>query len=371
MTTGAACGGGSALSHALPALIRCAVVSYAPLIGVDESGLICAQGGFRIDPSKPADCAVVTHAHIDHACRGSRLYVAARSCVPVLRARLGKGIRVQPLEYGERTRLGEVWVSLHPAGHVLGSAQVRVEGGGRVWVVTGDFKRDADPSCEPFELVPCDTLITEGTFGLPQYSWEPAAAVVQEIRLWWEGAPERPSLLFCYALGKTQRVLAELARLAEPAPPVPQAPAASPSQPPDRPVYLHGEAVRITEVYRRAGIRMVPAMPLSSAPGGRSLGGALVIAPPSAPYMRRSRRLRDAQTAFVSGWMQSQARRARYDRGFALSDHADWAQLVATVRESGARTVYVTHGESRTLAAHLRDSLGIEAHPLTTLGPSN
>ncbi len=326
-------------------------MSGTALIRVDESGLVCGAGGFHVDPSRAVDCAIVTHAHADHACRGSRLYIAARSGAPVLRARLGKGIRVRAADYGERIRLGDAWVSLHPAGHVLGSAQVRVEAGGRVWVVTGDFKRDADPSCEPFEPVPCDTLITEATFGLPEYRWEPAAQVVEAIHRWWLGAPDRPSLLFCYAFGKTQRVLAELALRT------------------DRRVYIHHRAVRITEIYRRAGIRMLPAVPIASVPRGESLRGELVIAPPSAEGLRRTRRFRDAQTGFVSGWMQGGARDARYDRGFALSDHADWPQLVATVRESGARTVYVTHGESLALARHLRQSLGIEALPLTALAP--
>jgi len=333
--------------HGLPCYAR--PVIEAPLISVGESGMRCDRGGFHVDPSRPVDCAVVTHAHIDHARRGSRLYVAARSCVPVLRARLGRRIRVQALDYGERVRLGDVWVSLHPAGHVLGSAQVRVERGAEVWVFTGDFKRDADPSCEPFEIVRCDTLITEATFGMPEYRWEPAGRVVEAIRLWWHSAPERPSVLFCYAFGKTQRVLAELARLTE------------------RTVYLHADAVRITEIYRRAGVRMVPTAPISAVPKGQPRRGDLVIAPPSASGTRWMRRFHDAQTGFVSGWMHAGGGQGRYDRGFALSDHADWPQLVETVRESGARCVYVTHGEGREFTRHLRESLGVEAHPLSRL----
>lgn len=320
-----------------------------PLLRLDGSGLRCDAGGFHVDPSKAVERAIITHAHSDHARRGCRRYVASRSGAAILRARLGDNIRLQPLEFGEPLDLEGVRVSLHPAGHVLGSAQVRVEAGGQVWVVTGDFKRDEDPSCEPFELVRCDTLVTEATFGLPEYRWQPAAEVVEAIHSWWMGAPRRPSLLFCYAFGKTQRVLAELARLT------------------DRAVYLHADAVRVTEICRAAGIRMAPTVPLASVPKGQPLRGELVIAPPSARDTRWMRRLDDAQTALVSGWMQGGVGGRGYDRGFPLSDHADWPQLVATVRESGARTVYVTHGESLTLARHLRESLGVDARPLTAL----
>ncbi len=321
------------------------------LLRVDDCGLRCEDGGFYVDPSRPVDCAIVTHAHSDHARRGCGRYIGSRSGAPILRSRLGRKIRMQPLEFGETAQLGGVSVSLHPAGHVLGSAQVRIEAGGQVWVVTGDFKRDADPSCEPFEVVPCDTLVTEATFGLPGYRWEPVAQVVQAILEWWLEAPRQASILFCYAFGKTQRVLAELARLT------------------DRPVYLHTDAVRVTEIYRKAGIPMAPTVPLATVPKGRPLGGELIIAPPSACGTRWMRRFPGARTGFVSGWMQGGAGSGRYDRGFALSDHADWAQLVATARECGARRVYVTHGESATLARHLREALGIEAWPLAALSP--
>ncbi len=321
-----------------------------PLLRLDDCGLRCEAGAFHVDPSRAVERAIITHAHTDHARRGCRHYIGSRSGAPILKARLGGNIRLQTLEFGAAAQLGEVSVSLHPAGHVLGSAQVRVEAGGQVWVVTGDFKRDADPSCEPFELVGCDTLITEATFGLPEYRWQPAAQVVEAIHEWWTGAPQRASVLFCYAFGKTQRVLAELARFT------------------DRPVYLHADAARITDLYRAAGISMVATVSLASVPKGRPLRGELIIAPPSTRETRWMRRLGDAQTGFVSGWMQRGAAGRPYDRGFALSDHADWPQLVATVRESGARTVYVTHGESETLARHLRDALRIDARPLLALG---
>jgi putative mRNA 3-end processing factor len=325
-------------------------MASAPLIRLDETGLVCDPGGFRIDPDGAADCAVVTHAHADHARRGAALYIASSTCAPLLRARLGKRARVRAIPFGEAVTLGDTRVSLHPAGHVLGSAQVRVERGGEVWVVTGDFKRDADPSCEPFELVRCDTLITEATFGAPGFAWQPASAVMRQIMDWWLGAPDRASVLFCYALGKTQRVLAELAGLTE------------------RTVYLHPGAMRMTEIYRRAGIRLAAtARAAAAGPAGPGCRGDLLIAPPAALGTRWMSRLRDPQTAFVSGWMADGRPPGRYDRGFALSDHADWAQLAGTVGETGARSVYVMHGDSAPLARRLRDELGIEAQPVEAL----
>ena len=319
------------------------------LLRIDDCGLRCDAGAFHVDPARSVDCAIVTHAHIDHARRGCGCYVVSRSGAPIMRARLGRKIRMLPLEYGEAARLGGVSVSLHPAGHVLGSAQVRIESEGRVWVVTGDFKRDGDPSCEPFEVVKCDTLVTEATFGLPVYRWEPVAAVVEAIRAWWLGAPQRASILFCYAFGKTQRVLAELARLG------------------DRPVYLHADAVRVTEVYRRAGItdgadRARGIGGEGAASAGRAHHRAAVGArdPLDAPFSRRA----DGLCLRVDAGRRP---RGTLRAGFALSDHADWQQLVATVRETGARRVYVTHGESVTLARHLREALGIEAWPLAML----
>jgi putative mRNA 3-end processing factor len=177
-------------------------------------------------------------------------------------------------------------------------------------------------------------------------------AIVAAIREWWLAAPQRASILFCYALGKTQRVLAELARLEA------------------RPVYLHADALKVTDVYRRAGVRMVPTINVATVPKGQPLAGELIIAPPTAAGTRWMRRFPDAQTAFVSGWMQDASRKGPYDRGFALSDHADWLQLVATVRESRARVVYVTHGECLTFARHLREALGIDARPLVPASPA-
>ena len=184
-------------------------------VTLTERGLYCAAGDFYIDPLEGVDLAILTHAHADHARRGSRRYIASKQSERILRLRLGEDIELQSLEYGEQIQIGEALVSLHPAGHVLGSAQVRIEALGRVWVISGDYKRDADPTCVPFEPVRCDVFVTEATFALPVYSWQPTVDIAEDLVRWWRGAPERPSLVFGYAFGKAQRLLAEIGKLTD------------------------------------------------------------------------------------------------------------------------------------------------------------
>ena len=325
----------------------------AALVRPTPAGLYCEAGDFHIDPWRPVPRAVIPHAHADHARRGSGRYLAAASCVPLLRARLGEDIEVAGLAWGEVVRLGGARVSLHPAGHVLGSAQVRIEHGGETWVVTGDFKRDPDPTCEPFEAVRCDTLVTEATFALPVYRWPEPATVAAAIHGWWEEnrAAGRPSLLGCYALGKAQRVLAELARFS------------------DRPVYAHGAVLPIVDIYRAAGVRMLPVLPVEPRRRRSDWRGDLVIAPPAALGSPWARRFAGASTGFCSGWMRIRGARRRrgYDRGFVLSDHADWPSLVRTVAECGATRVLTTHGQDAAFVRFLNEEAGVRAETLDTL----
>jgi putative mRNA 3-end processing factor len=321
------------------------------LITVLPQGLYCQQGGFFIDPWQPVDLALITHAHSDHARSGSSHYIASKISQGILQKRLGEAISLRGVEYGEPVKLGNTWVSFHSAGHVLGSAQVRVECGDEVWVVSGDYKRDGDPTCAPFEVVPCDSFITEATFGLPIYRWQSGADTCRQIYDWWQSDPERPSLLFCYAFGKAQRILAELGQLS------------------DRPVYLHGAIQVLTEVYRKAGVQMIPTLPASEMPRNHKFNGDLILAPPSAHRSPWMKRFAQPQTAFASGWMAVRGARRRrgYECGFVLSDHADWQSLVNTVLQTGAKTVYVTHGQTDTLSRYLRETHGLNALPLKTL----
>ncbi|MGC6483632.1 MAG: ligase-associated DNA damage response exonuclease [Synechococcus sp.] len=316
-------------------------------------GLYCPAADAWIDPHRPVPRALITHAHADHARPGCGDYWATAASEGILRQRLGQGIRLHPLHYGQQQRLGDALVSFHSAGHVLGSAQIRLEVNGAVWVVTGDYKRCPDPSCDPFEPVPCDVLITEATFALPIYRWRDGSSLARSIQTWWHDDRSRPSLLFCYAFGKAQRVLAELAAIGV-----------------DDEVLLHGAVETVTRHYREAGIPMVPSRPVSAIPRGESLAGRLVLAPPSAHRSPWMRRFPAPQTAFASGWMAVRGARRRkgYERGFVLSDHTDWQGLIRTVKESRAKQVYVTHGQNDVLARYLTEVEGIRAAPLAALG---
>lgn len=320
------------------------------LIQLRPEGLYCPAGDFHIDPWRPVKRAVITHGHGDHARGGMGAYHTSRAGLPILRWRLGEQDYAVH-EDGEAFRLGDARVSLHPAGHVLGSVQVRVEVDGEVWVASGDYKRQHDPTCAPFEVVPCDTFITEATFGLPIYRWPSTADVAADIVAWRAHCAERgeAAVLFCYALGKAQRVLAELAAHT------------------GEPALLHGAVAAGVEVYRQAGIPMLETLPVSETQKGADLAGKLVIAPPSAagsPWMRRFRR---AQQGFASGWMRIRGNRRRrnYDRGFVVSDHADWPDLMRTVRETGARRVIATHGNTDAIIRALNED-GIAAEAFRT-----
>lgn len=311
------------------------------LLEMTAEGLYCPAGRFHVDPIRAVPCAVVTHAHADHARSGCGIYHASIPSVPLLKKRLDARADVHPLAWGEVVRFGPVSVSLHPAGHILGSAQVRVELGGEVWVVSGDYKREGDPTCRPFDPVACDTLITEATFALPIYRWPPVPDTVAAILEWWGENAEagRASLIHCYALGKAQRLLAEIGAHT------------------DRTVYIHTAIDELTSIYRASGVRMPPTGRISREPNGRSFAGELILAPPSARRGRWARRLGEHQSAFLSGWMllRGPRRRAGYERGFVLSDHADWPALVRTACETGAKRVLTHHGYADVLARYLSE----------------
>jgi putative mRNA 3-end processing factor len=308
-------------------------------------GLFCAAGGFYIDPWHPVERAVITHAHGDHARPGSASYLCAAPSEGLLKRRLGAGARIECLPYGRRQTIGDAMLSFHPAGHVLGSAQVRLEHAGShdgVWVVAGDYKRAADPTCAEFEPVACDTFVTESTFGLPIYRWDPTEAVMTDVHRWWDQnrANGITSVLFCYTIGKAERLLAELARLT------------------DRHVFVHGMMLPMIEAYRDAGVHsMLPVRAATDQPRGTSFAGELVLAPLSArgtPWMRR---LGQHSDAFASGLMRVRGvrRQRAFDRGFVLSDHADWPALLRTVAETGARRVLATHGHAEPLSRYLAE----------------
>ena len=268
----------------------------------------------------------------------------------MLRARLGKSIEVRTFVYGERFTLGSLSVSFHPAGHILGSSQVRVESEGEVWVASGDYKRESDPSCVPFEVVPCDVFVTEATFGAPSYAWGTPREHGRAIAEWWQANAHAGfnSLLFGYSLGKAQRILAELYAHAE------------------KPVYIHSSMLELTECYRAEGVVLAETRDLDESPP--VLRGELILAPPSVLKTELKERIAPFRSAFASGWMQNKGAphlTRAYDTGFVISDHADWNALVQTALETGARRVFVQH-RNGALVRELRKR-GIDAHPVEAL----
>jgi putative mRNA 3-end processing factor len=321
------------------------------LLRTTDHGLYCEAGGFHVDPWLPVDRAVITHAHGDHARWGSRSYLAARPGERVLRTRLGPDAHITTVEYGETVDMNGVRVSLHPAGHILGSAQVRVEHRGEVWVASGDYKTESDPTCTPFEAVRCHTFVTESTFGLPIFRWTPQALAFRDIRAWWRANREagRASIIFAYALGKAQRVLAGLLDADE------------------GPIFTHGAVERLNEDYRGTGVALPRTTHAASQPRGYDWAGALIVAPPSAGGSPWLRRFGAASTAFASGWMRIRGTRRRrsVDRGFVLSDHVDWPALLGAIAATGAEHVLVTHGYREPLARWLNEH-GIDARAVAS-----
>ena len=311
------------------------------MLTLNSRGLYCAPGDFFIDPWEPVDRALITHAHGDHARWGSARYLAVREGERVLRTRLGANAAIDFVDYGETVTIGDVRVSFHPAGHILGSAQVRIEHRGEVWVVSSDYKTDPDPTCTPFEPVRCHTFVTESTFGLPIYRWCPQREVFDEIVSWWSAnaAAGRASVLFGWALGKTQRVLAGLLDASV------------------GPIYTHGAVERLVRDYRESGIALPPTVHAASMPLKHDFAGALVVAPPSAAGSTWMRRFGEVSTGFASGWMQVRGTRRRraVDRGFVLSDHVDWPSLLAAIDATDAERVWVTHGFREPVVRWLRE----------------
>ncbi len=311
-----------------------------PLILNTERGLYCPRGDFYIDAWGAVPRTIVTHAHADHARPGSDRYLATADGVHVLQKRMGPDAVINPIAYGESVDLNGVRVSLHPAGHLLGSAQVRLEYQGRVWVITGDYKRQADPTCKPFELVRCHTLVTECTFGLPIFRWKDPADIIAQVNAWWRGnvAEGRNSILLAYSLGKAQRLLASI-------------------DPSIGPILLHGAVMGMVEAYRQSGVALPPTEHASVENAKKYRGKALVICPSSASGSPWIRKFSPLSIGVASGWMQVRGfrRRGGVDRGFVLSDHVDWPSLLQTIDETGAEDLIVTHGYTQPLSRYLKE----------------
>jgi putative mRNA 3-end processing factor len=333
----------------------------APLLEVAPGGLECRAGGFYVDPWEPVPLALVTHAHLDRLVAGCGRILTAEPGVPLVRLALGPDdasqravaspvTQIEGVPYGERRTLGAVTVSFHPSGHVLGGAQVRIEHEGEVWVVAGDWKRARDPTCAPFELVPADVLLTEANYALPIFRWPAPEAVVESILAWWEQNAEqkRSSLVYASSPGTAEQLLALVAERR------------------DRPVLIHPSLEPVLACYRAAGVKL-PETNVASAGKRRAVAGELAIAPPSARGTPWARAFSKGETALAAGSVRVRGvkKRRGFDRGFVLSEHADWPALLETIVATGARRVLGTHGRSHVLVRALREK-GIAADALET-----
>ena len=323
-------------------------MSIGNLVKLTDKGLYCPIGDFYVDPWKPVEKAVVTHAHADHSYPGNSSYLVPKRGERISRIRLGDHAKIETAEYGETVDVGGVKVSFHPAGHVLGSSQVRIEHRGEVWIVSGDFKLSPDATCEPFEHVTCDFFITEATFGLPIYKWPPAELLFEEMNDWWRNnqANDKVSVIFAYSFGKSQRVLNGIDRSIGP-------------------IFTHGAVERLTQAYREEGIDLPETTYVGSVEAKEDFKGGLVVAPPSAIQTPWLKRFGKHSTGFASGWMMVRGARRRkaVDRGFVMSDHADWDGLLTAIERAEAKTVFVTHGFIAPLVRYLNEN-GQHALPL-------
>ena len=304
-----------------------------------QAGIYCPAADVYIDPWRPVARALITHGHSDHARAGHGRYLATHSAAPVLRHRLGE-IALQTARYGEVLRIRDAEISFHPAGHVPGSAQIRVAVGGEVWVVSGDYKTVDDGLSEAFEPVPCHCFISECTFGLPIYHWPDAADLAAQINGWWAQtrAKGQTAVIGAYALGKAQRVL----RMLDPA---------------IGPILTHGAITATNDVLRAQGIALPATVAVTPGMDLKPYRGAMVVAPPAALGSAWMRRFGPVSTGIASGWMQLRGvrRRRGVDRGFVISDHADWAGLNAAIATTGAERVFVTHGYTAPFARWLEE----------------
>ena len=320
------------------------------------AGLCCRRGGFHIDPTRPVAKALITHGHSDHARAGHGAVLATPETLDIMRLRYGEGFAgaTQAVNYGETLTLDGARVSFHPAGHVLGSAQIKVEAEGLRIVASGDYKDAPDPTCAPFEVVPCDVFITEATFGLPVFRHHDAGREIGKLLHSVALFPERAHLVGAYSLGKAQRLVALMREAGH-----------------DAPIYIHGAMERLIQFYEAAGVPLgdIQKVRTEKGAGRDSLAGAIILCPPSATQEIWSRRFADPVTVFASGWMRvrARARQKGIELPLVVSDHADWEDLCTTIVETGASEVWVTHGQEDALV-HWCGTQGLKARPLHMLG---
>lgn len=321
-----------------------------PLLTVNENGLYCKQGDFYIDPWRPVKVALITHGHSDHMRWGMQHYICHRHTLPILKLRLGEQ-SVQGVDYGESFEINGVSISFHPAGHIIGSSQIRLSFEDEVWVFTGDYKIEPDGVSEPFELIACDHFISECTFGLPIYRFPQLSSTYHAINNWWRSNAEEGynTVLYGYSLGKAQNILAHL-------------------DPGLGEIYLHGAVANVNEALQEVGYHF-PGVRITSDTDRSKMRGAVIIAPPSANDSPWVRKLKPYREAICSGWMQLRGSRRRrsVDKGFVLSDHCDWTQLNKAIVQTGAKHIYLTHGYEINFSRWIVENYAVQSTVLNTL----
>lgn len=322
-----------------------------PLITFTDKGIYCPAGDFYIDPWKKVKKAIITHGHSDHARFGHANYLCTHLAKPVIQYRLGTSMKIESTGYGEKTNINGINITFYPSGHIVGAAQVKIESKGETWVVTGDYKLQNDTISTPFEPVKCQNFVTESTFGLPIYRWKPQKKIFEHINSWWykNKANGTNSILFGYSLGKAQRLLQNI-------------------DPSIGKIFTHGAIENINTVLRNQGVSLTNTELAKGQDFKTKYKGCLVIAPPSALGTPWLKKFTPYSTGIASGWMALRGARRRQsaDRGFIISDHADWNELNMAVKASEAEKVFVTHGYSSIYSRWLSEELNIESEEITT-----
>ena len=317
------------------------------LIKRNIEGISCDFGDFWIDPNKPVKKALITHAHFDHISFGCDEYICSPETATLLKERIGNKIKVKSYGYDESFKVNGIKISFYPSGHILGSSQIRLEGADERWLITGDFKRQSDKTCLNYQEIKTDYLICESTFALPIFNWDQTTKIIDQIVDWVNKSPNITSVLFCYSLGKAQRLLSELKNKNI------------------KKIYVHPNIKKINDIYKKEGIILKEARMIDKEIKLKDYNGSLVLMPASQNKYNLLKRFGDYQTAFASGWMSIRAfkNRSGYDKGFVISDHADWNGLIKTIKSSQAQKVFLDHGNGESLARYLSFEENIEIQP--------
>ena len=302
-------------------------------------GLYCPSADFWIDPKKPVKKALITHAHFDHVCFGCDEYICSIETGIILQERLNRNLNINMHHYNENFKINGINISFHPSGHILGSSQIKIKNDSETWLITGDFKLEDDQTCMKYEEIKTDYLICESTFGLPIFNWDPSQEIINNISNWLKDSPNLISILFCYSLGKSQRILNEL------------------NNKEISRVYCHNNIEKMNNIYRSIGVNLIETKKFNKSINLNNLKGCLIMLPPILNNSNFLKNFKSYQTGFASGWMSIRAlkNRSGYDKGFPISDHADWKGLIKTIKNSEAKKIFLNHGDGEHLSKFLKD----------------